>query len=335
MILSAQKRSSMNINPLTKAMLLWLAFVSPSIAGQYAPATVDMTLQRVSEHVYYVQGPPGIATDNQGFISNATAIIGSEGIIVIDALGTPSLAAMFLDKLRAVSNKPVVKVIVTHYHADHIYGLQVFKDLGAQIIAPAGYQDYLDSPVAEERLEERQFSLEPWVDEKTRLVAPDVVIDSDTTLTLGDIKLDITYLGKAHSDGDLSVLVIPDQVLVSGDLIFEGHIPFTGSADTRHWLELLEKLNNTSLKALVPGHGPAAENPDKAVLLTLDYLRKVRSAMRAAVDELIPFDEAYDAADWSAFENLPAFDAAHRRNAYGVYLSLEEELMDQDNQEDL
>jgi hypothetical protein len=51
--------------------------------------------------------------------------------------------------------------------------------------------------------------------------------------------------------------------------------------------------------------------------------------MSSAVDEMIPFAEAYEAVDWSRFEHLPAFDATPRRNAYGVYLSLERELLEQ------
>jgi hypothetical protein len=47
--------------------------------------------------------------------------------------------------------------------------------------------------------------------------------------------------------------------------------------------------------------------------------------MREAVEEMVPFAEAYEAADWSEFSHLPAFDATHRRNAYGIYLSLEQE----------
>jgi hypothetical protein len=47
--------------------------------------------------------------------------------------------------------------------------------------------------------------------------------------------------------------------------------------------------------------------------------------MAAAVDEMLPFADAYEAVDWSAFSDLPAFEATHRRNAYGIYLSLEQE----------
>ena len=306
-------------------LTLLLSLPLLAVAATYPPATVDMKLQKVSEHVYYVQGAAGVATDNQGFISNASAIVTSEGVVVVDALGSPSLAEGFLALLREVTDKPVVMAIVTHYHADHIYGLQVFKDLGAEVIAPGGFQDYLDAPIAAERLAERRISLYPWVNDDTRLVRPDRVIVEDTVLTLGNTTLRIGYLGPAHSDGDLTVLVEPDRVLISGDIIFEGRVPFTGGADTRHWLSVLESLEQDGLKGLIPGHGPAASDPQEALRATVDYLRYTREKMAAAVDEMIPFADAYEATDWSAFSDLPAFEATHRRNAYGIYLSLEQE----------
>jgi len=67
------------------------------------------------------------------------------------------------EKIKKITDKPIVKVVVTHYHADHIYGLQVFKELGAEIIAPDGVYEYIDSEGATSRLEERRFSLDPWV----------------------------------------------------------------------------------------------------------------------------------------------------------------------------
>lgn len=295
----------------------------------YPPSKVDMSLVKVSEHVYYTQGKAGIATDNEGFISNAAVIITDEGIVLVDALGSPSLAELLRTKIREISAQPIVKVIATHYHADHIYGLQVFKDDGAELLAPAGYLEYLDAPIAEERLEERRVSLAPWVNENTRLVRPDVVIDTSTTMKIGDVELGIDFLGSAHSDGDQTVLVKNDAVLISGDLIFEGRIPFTGSGDTANWLATLERFDETGLKALIPGHGPAAEQPAEAIKLTLNYLKKVRTAMQAGVDELLPFDEIYDATDWSEFSHLPAFEATHRPNAYGVYLSIEQESLNQ------
>ena len=291
------------------------------------PATdVEMKLKQVSEHVYYVQGKAGIATDNEGFISNAGFIVTDDGVIVFDALGTPSLAALFLTKIRSVTDKPILKVIMSHYHADHIYGLQVFKEQGAQIIAPKGAMDYLSSPAAVERIEERRFSLEPWVNESTRLVSPDVILNKAMSFSHGEIKFTLDVLGTAHSDGDLTLFIEPDRVLFSGDIIFEGRVPYLGDSNTKTWLETLTKMEVGQIAALIPGHGPAAKNPNQAITATRKYLAKIRSVMREAVVNLDDFAETYDKTDWSEFAHLPAFAETNRRNAYQVYLSMEEEL---------
>ncbi len=292
----------------------------------YPPTSVNMELKQVSEHVYYVQGKAGIATDNEGFISNAGFIVTDEGVIVFDTLGTPSLANLLLTKIRSITDKPILKVIVSHYHADHIYGLQVFKDLGAEIIAPRGAMDYLSSPAAEERIEERRFSLEPWVNESTRLVSPDIILDKPMTFSHGGFNFILDVLGAAHSDGDLTLYVEPDGVLFSGDIIFEGRVPYLGDSNTKTWLDTLIKMEVSKITALIPGHGPAAKEPNKAISSTRKYLAKIRSVMHGAVINLDDFAETYDKTDWSEFENLPAFKEVHRRNAYQVFLSMEEEL---------
>lgn len=293
----------------------------------YAPIDVGMSVQQVGEHSYYVMGAPGIATDNEGFISNAGFVITDDGVVVFDALGTPSLAWALLQKIRELTDKPVVKVVVSHYHADHIYGLQVFKDVGAEIIAPRGVYEYLESEAASSRLEERQFSLDPWVNENTYLVKPDRLVESAESMELGGIHFEISYLGSAHSQGDMVMFVVEDGVLYSGDIIFEGRVPFVGDADTKHWLETLEQLETGNLKALVPGHGPAARKPREAIRMTRRYLARLREVFGNAIEELVDFDTAYSEADWSEFAKLPAFAAAHRRNAYQVFLSMEAEAL--------
>jgi len=298
-----------------------------AVAGKYAPSTVNMKLEQLSEHVYFVQGAAGVATDNQGFISNAGVVITGEGVIVFDALGTPSLADRLLREIRAVTDQPVVRVISSHYHADHIYGLQVFKEQGADIWAPVGAEKYLDSTSARERLEERRFSLEPWVNESTYLVEPDRYIDSQESFELGTVRFTLSMVGAAHSDGDLTLYVEPDRVLFSGDIIFEGRVPFLGDANSRQWLAAIERMRQQKLVALVPGHGAAAHDPDQAVASMREYLSYLREKMGAAVESFIPFDEAYASTDWSRFAHLPAFAEANRRNAYQVYLSMEAEAL--------
>jgi glyoxylase-like metal-dependent hydrolase (beta-lactamase superfamily II) len=305
------------------------AVESPGPAPDEFPATVDMTLKRVSEHVYFAQGATGVAGDNEGFISNAGVIVTGAGVVIFDALGTPALARLLLHKIREVTWEPVVRVIVSHYHADHIYGLQVLAEQDAEILAPAGAERYLASDAARQRLEERRLSLAPWVNEATRLVPPDQYLDEGARFRLGDVNFTVTVVGKAHSDGDLTLFVEPDRVLFSGDIIFEGRLPFLGDADTRRWLKVLERMEQEQLVALIPGHGAAAENPEDVIALTRGYLLYLHEQMAAAVNDFISFDEAYDAVDWSEYRELPAFDEANRRNAYQVYLSQEAELLAQ------
>ncbi len=311
--------------------LLFATLLAPLllVAGpvEYPPLSVDMEAVQLSRQVYYVKGVPGIPSENEGFISNSGFIVGRDGVVVFDALGTPSLAWRLLQIIRQVTDKPVLKVVVSHYHADHIYGLQVFREAGAEIIAPKGAFEYIDSTAAAERLQERRDSLFPWVNEQTRLIRPDRIIDRDTRIDLGDLVLQLHYLGAAHSDGDLSMLVEPDGVLFSGDLLFEGRLPFVGDADSRRWLSLLEDMQSMQVAALVPGHGPVARHPGELIKLTRDYLIYLRKVMGAAVEEMTEFAEAYEAADWSRYQQLPAFQAANRRNAYQVYLSMEQESM--------
>lgn len=293
--------------------------------SKYAPIDIEMEIKKVSKHCYYVQGKAGIATDNAGFISNAGIIISDSGVVVFDALGTPSLAYKLIQKIREITDKPIVKVVVSHYHADHIYGLQVFKELGAEIIAPEGVYEYIDSDAASSRLEERQFSLEPWVNEDTKIIVPDRILDKSEKFSVGNVDFQINIIGSAHSDGDLTLFVENDRVLYTGDIIFEGRVPFLGSNNTAHWLKTLEKLETQKVQALVPGHGPTAKEPMQAISLTRKYLTFLREKMGSAVEEMLDFDEIYKATDWSEFSALPAFKEANRRNAFQVYLSMEAE----------
>lgn len=296
------------------------------VNSKYEPTHVEMELKQVSPHVYYVQGPPGAPTDFDGFMSNASVVITKQQVVVFDSLGTPSLAYLLLSKIREISDKPVKHVIVSHYHADHIYGLQVFKELGANIIAPLGAKDYLDADTAEGRLKERRESLFPWVNENTYVVKPDQYIEKPITLVVDDVELQIQPLGSTHSNGDLSVYVMPDRVLLAGDLMFEGRIPFVAGSTPQHWLVNLNAIDPSQISVVVPGHGAASTHPAEAVKFTKDYLEYLTKKMGHAVEELMPFDEAYKATDWSRYEKVPAFQA-NRMNAYFMFLGLEAQSM--------
>lgn len=317
-------------NPLVDLLLATLLLLAPYATGAAddGPPPVEMQPIQVSEHVWYVLGAPGIATANAGFISNAAFVLTSDGVVVFDTLGTPALARLLVERIRTLSDAPITRVYVSHYHADHMYGAQVFEDLGAEIIAPEGALRYLEGDNAAERLEERRVSLHPWVDEDTRIVEPHRLLSGEERFELGGVEFRAVNLGSAHSEGDLILFVETDRVLLSGDIIFEGRIPFLGSANTREWLEILDQLAELEVEAIVPGHGRPARDPASLVSLTREYLAYVRERMGEAVENWQPFDEAYEETDWSEFMELPAFLEANRGNAYGVYLSLERESLE-------
>ena len=286
---------------------------------------VEMTPIRVSQHTYYVPGATGIATDNYGFVSNSAFVVTDEGVVVFDTLGTPALGAALLQAIRGITDAPIRRIYISHYHADHMYGTQAFAASGAEVVASGGARRYLEGEVAQQRLFERRASLAPWVNEETRIVSPDRFVEGEERFRLGGVEMRVVDVGSAHSEGDLVLFVETDSVLFSGDIIFENRIPFLGNANSDHWLQVLVDMENSGVEAIIPGHGMAASNPRQIVRLTRDYLAYVRDAMGRAVSEWVPFDEAYDETDWGDFIEYPAFLEANRRNAYSIYLSLEQE----------
>ena len=303
-----------------------LAAIEAKILSKYPPLEIKMEAKKLARHTYQVQGEAGIATDNGGFISNAGFVVTDAGVVVIDSLGSPPLAVELLKRIRKITNQPIKKVIITHYHADHLYGAQVFKELGAEIIAPIGSYKYLNAESAPARLAERRESLKPWVNEQTYIVKPDVIIDKTTEFELGGQQFVINVVGAAHSDGDLTLLAKEDGVLFSGDIIFGGRVPFIGGGSTSKWITTLAGMESgLKLNLLVPGHGDASDNPAAAIKLTKGYLIFMREAMGNAVEEMEEFADAYESTDWSEFENMPAFSNVNRLNANTVFLSMEEE----------
>ena len=115
--------------------------------------------------------------------------------------------------------------------------------------------------------------------------------------------------------------------MFSGDLIFEGRIPFVAGSTPELWLQYLSEVDTSKLNAIVPGHGAASKNPQRALEFTRGYLQYLNRSMGEAVENLTSFDEAYDQTDWSQYEKLPAF-VANRMNAYFIYLRLEAHSME-------
>ena len=305
---------------------LLLAFLLLSVSHVYSQNSQALTLKfkQISSSVWYVEGETALGSvANKNFISNAAFIIGTDGVVVIDALGSPALAEALIQFIKKISAKKIVAVIVTHYHADHIYGLQSFANIGVKIIAHPAAKEYLNSDTAAKRLAASRAELSPWVNENTKLIEANVWQSSQATLNLAGLELIVKPVGPAHTPEDLVVFFPKEKVLFTGDLLFRGRLPFIGpTAKTEPWIKALNTFSDFNASIAIPGHGPASESAKADIMLLHDYLIFLRQSMGKAVDDLDLFDEAYAAIDWRRFENIPMFKFANRMNAYNTYLQL-------------
>lgn len=314
-------------------LLLMLAAAGPG-AWAAAPQPPVLAPVKVSGHAWFFHGQPGVADgDNKGFMSNAGFVVTRNGVVVFDSLGTPALGEAMVKAIRTVTRQPIRRVIVSHYHADHFYGLQAFKAAGAEIWAHRNGRVYLASDIAAQRLAQRRKALKPWVDGRTRLMPADRWLGFDDgkplAFEMGGLHFKVIDASGAHSPDDIMMSVDEDRLLFAGDLFFTGRLPFVGDADSRVWLAALDRMLALSPAVVVPGHGEVSHDPRKDLDLTRSYLLFLRKTMGAAVAELSSFDEAYAKVDWSAYAGYPAFEQANRLNAYGTFLLMEKESLDQ------
>ena len=281
---------------------------------------------QVAPHTYFVQGFAEMgSSQNQNFISNAGFVVTPKGVVVVDALGSPILAKKLIAEIKKITPQKVVAVIVTHYHADHVYGLQEFKKIGAKIYAQGEGRSYISSETAKQRLIASRVDFAPWVDSLTQLIPADVWITERYTLTVGSVQFKIGRVGPAHAPEDLIIFVPSEKVLFAGDLVFRGRIPFVGNADSKGWLQALDEIQSLQPSIVIPGHGAHSVNPAEDIRFTKEYLRYLRESMTKSAIDMDPFEDAYQQTDWSKYEGMPLFRAANRMNAYNVYLSIQAE----------
>ena len=165
-------------------------------------------------------------------------------------------------------DKQIRYVVASHYHADHIYGLQAFRDhTDALIVAQERSGEYKDNDAiadekASQRLDQRRGALYPWVDGQTRVVAPDINFRERMTIALGDRRLTLLYAGPAHSSSDMMMMVEPDGVLFAGDIVQNGRIPHMNSDDvsTTQWLAALGEVEKLEPKC---DHSRPRPHPDR------------------------------------------------------------------------
>ncbi|MEY4213169.1 MAG: hypothetical protein RL458_1395, partial [Pseudomonadota bacterium] len=126
-----------------RVMIRWLVLICALCALplkaadlEFEPVTIPVKPVQVSPRVWMVQGDVGpVSAANQGFNANAGFVVTDEGVVVFDALGSPALGAALRARIREITPQPVRHVVISHYHADHFYGLQAFAPEGPMVWA--------------------------------------------------------------------------------------------------------------------------------------------------------------------------------------------------------
>jgi len=317
------------------ATILSLGVAAIATAGEaqdsvreFQTSRIPMKAAQVAPHSFYVEGQAGaVSTANEGFNSNAGFVVTGDGVVVFDALGTPALGKRLADFIAQMTQQPVRRIVVSHDHSDHFYGLQALQRDGIDIWAHEAVRDYLASEAPAARLAERRQSLAPWVNARSRIVVPTRYLGEDTSFALGGLHFRVMHAGPAHTPGDLMMLVEEDRVLFVGDLASTGRIPFVADADVSAWIGALDRVIALKPGVVVGGHGPYSTDAVADLAQTRDYLVFLRTQISSAFEQGLDFDEAYRQIDWSRFAALPAFEAANRRNAYQAYLNVEREAL--------
>jgi len=205
------------------------------------------SVQPVADGVYACLPPDGTAS--AGFI------VGDDGAVVIDTLTTPSQARWLLASVRAVTSAPIRYVVNTHWHGDHTFGNEQFRPAG--IVAHMTCRD--DLRAGWNSTHALLARLYPHLTEEIQQVAmnlADLTFSDALTLWVGESQLELRYFGRAHTRGDIVVLLPKQEVLFAGDLVFNGYVPSMQDSYPSDWLEVLQALEELNIRTVVPGHGP-------------------------------------------------------------------------------
>jgi glyoxylase-like metal-dependent hydrolase (beta-lactamase superfamily II) len=217
---------------------------------------------------------------------NTGVIVGTDGVMVIDAQATPRMAKEVIRHIRKVTSMPVKYVLLTHYHAVRVLGASAYK--AQEVIASEGTLRLIRERGSQDMKSEigRFPRLFRGAGSIPGLTWPTLTFDGALTLRLGKLEVRISHPGPGHTAGDTIAWVPSERVLFSGDLVeFEAGI-YTGDAHLEEWPTTLEKLRALKPRALVPGRGQALTTPqacDRAVSYTRDFIRGLYACAREGV----------------------------------------------------
>lgn len=282
-------------------------------------------LQQLAPGVYAVLGDTGRGSEGR---ANAGFIVTPQGVVVVDAEGSPRDGATLLRTIRTVTPQPIRWLVLTHHHPDHHFGAIVFRKAGAKVIAHPDTRT-LQSEAGPDA------AMIDWI----RVVGldamrgfeyantPDRPVTGTDTLRMGGRTIVLIHPGPAHTPGDLMVWLPQDRVLFAGDLLIEDGVTMLVDGQSPALLSALDKIDSLHPRVAVPGHGALPADPAALVQRTREYVRGLRADMKRAVEQGIPMRRAMAEMPPADSARPVSLNSRKRRNAVRVYLEMEREVM--------
>lgn len=312
-------RAALPVRALRGAVALLFAAMA---ACAYAdPGGIDFVEVAPGVHVHTGQ-QQNWAPSNRGDVANLGFIVGTRCVAVIDSGGTPALGIALRAAIARTTPVPVCYVINTHAHPDHILGNHAFAAdrpalrfvgharLSAALTARGPF--YLAAL-------ERDFGTAARPE---LIIYPDLAVEGEMALDLGERVLTLRAWPTAHTDHDLTVLDRQTRTLFAGDVLFLGHLPVLDGR-LLGWLEVMNSLARLDVARVVPGHGPVSSDWPGALSPQRRYLETLRDATRAAIRRGQTIGDAVQTIGTEAGAGWLLTDEFHRRNVTAAYAELE------------
>lgn len=221
-------------------------------------------------------------------------VVTNDGVLLADGQASPEKTQKLLDAIAKTTDKPLKYYIVCSDHGDHT---------GGNSVLPAGVT-MIAHPTSKAALE-RSASAPNRRPDAPRVVVPNEVITRDRrVLALGGTEIQILFLGRAHTGGDLSVYLPKQKILFMSEAFLNRVFPAMRSAYPSEWVQVLKKAEAMDIETYVPGHGfiepPAASREELVEYRTA--LESVIAEVRRLHAAKVPVEDAIAQAKFGEYE---------------------------------
>ncbi len=286
----------------------------------YAQAD-PLAMQEIGTGIYVHHGVhEDLSEGYHGDICNVSFIVGSKGVAVIDTGGSLKIGKQLHEAVRKVTALPILYVVNTHVHPDHIFGNAAFVEDKATFVGHAKLADAMEL-----RKETYLRINSTWLGAEfagSEIIKPAMPVKDVLELDLGNRKLQLTAFPPAHTNTDITVFDSKTSTLWTGDLLFVERTPSI-DGDLKGWLAAISQLKTTPAQQLVPGHGPVVKDSKTAWDNEQRYLSTLLNDIRTSIKNGGTMEKAMDTAAASEKDKWVLFDIVNRRNVNSVYPTLE------------